>query len=82
VRKFILVLVVTVFLSGCTSTKSIDTDNCIKVANTVENNEQKSGDDLYKECLDKQYNKKESKKGFWENAFEGLFIFVIDMTTS
>jgi hypothetical protein len=82
VKKFILALVVTVSISGCTSTKSIDTNECIKVANTVENNEAKSGNDLFNECLDKQYHEKDAQRGFWENSLEGLLFFVLDMTTS
>ena len=71
-KKLTLVLIVITFLSGCTSTKSANTNNCIKVANTLENNEAKSGDDLFNECLDKQSQKQEAKKEFWDNSLEGL----------
>lgn len=54
-KNLFLVLLVTIPLAGCASTSSINTTNCIKVANQVENNEAKSGDDLYNECLDRQY---------------------------
>ena len=81
-KKLILVLLVANSLSGCTSTHSVNTNNCIEVANKTENNGVKSGDDLFKECLDKQYHKNDVKKGFWENSLEALLFFVLDMTTS
>ena len=81
-KQLILVLLIANFLSGCTSTKSVNTSNCIEIANKVENNSDKSGDDLFKECLDKQYQKEDAKKGFWENSLEGILFFVLDMTTS
>ncbi|WP_139345356.1 hypothetical protein [Pseudocolwellia agarivorans] len=81
-KKLILIMLTSIVLLGCTSTSSIDSGNCIKVANRAENNGAKSGDDLYKECLDKQYQKNESKKGFWEKSAEGLAFFVMDIITS
>ena len=53
-----------------------------KVANKEANNSDKSGDDLFNECLDKRRNKEEAKNSFWENTFEEILFFVIDMTTS
>ncbi len=81
-KKLTLFLLFLIVLSGCTSTNSIDSKNCIKVANTAENNGAKSSDDLYKECLDKQHQKNESQKGFWEKSAEGLAFFVMDIITS
>lgn len=63
-KKLILAILIANSLSGCTSTKSVNTNNCIEVANNVENSGDKSGGDLFKECLDKQHHKNESKKGF------------------
>jgi len=82
VKKVKVLLIVSLLMMGCASTQSLNTQNCISVANKAENNEAKSGDDLYNECLDKKYQKMESKKGFWENSAEGLLFFVIDMVTS
>ena len=81
-KQLILILLITNFISGCTSTNSANTNNCIEVANKAENNGNKSGDDLFKECLAKQHQKEDAKKGFWENSLEGLLFFVLDMTTS
>jgi hypothetical protein len=82
VKKLILIMLTSIVLLGCTSTASIDTDKCIKVANTAENNGAKSSDELYEECLDRQYQKNESKKGFWEKSAEAFAFFVMDIIAS
>ncbi|GLX76696.1 hypothetical protein tinsulaeT_00360 [Thalassotalea insulae] len=81
-KNLLLVLLALITLSGCASSKSIDTSRCIEIANTAEKNGIKSGDDLYKECLDKQYQKEESKKGFWEKSAENLFLLAVEIISS
>jgi len=82
VKKFILVLVISLFISGCETTEPVDTSHCIEIANTADNNGQKSADELYQECLDEHYKKQRANMSFWESAVEGLLIFVVEVTTS
>jgi len=82
VKKIILTTLVVISLVGCASTHTTNTSNCIEVANSVENNSAKSGDDVFKECLDKKYQKETAKKGWVLNSLEGILFFLIDMTTS
>jgi hypothetical protein len=81
-KKLVLVALTSMALSGCTATSSVDSGSCIKVANSAENNGAKSGDDLYKACLDKRVQNKEAKKSFWEKTAEGLVFFALDIITS
>lgn len=81
-KKIILIILTTVLFFGCAATTPIDTQKCIKIANTAENNGAKSGNELYKECLDKQHQKNESKKGFWESSADSLLFFVLDIIAS
>ena len=69
-------------ISGCTSTQSADSTRCIHVVNAAEKHRVKPGDDLYKACLDKHYQKKESEKGFLEKSAENLVLLVIDIVSS
>jgi hypothetical protein len=78
-NKLLLTLIL---LTGCASTAHIDTNKCIEVANVPQKNRAKSGYDLYKECLDQQYQKNESKKGFWEKSVEDLVFSVLDRIVS
>ena len=81
-KKLLLIIISSFALSGCASTKSIDTKHCINVANRVESNDKQSGEQVYNQCLDKQYKKIETKKGFWEKTLENFFILFIDVATS
>jgi len=81
-KKVIFIILTIVLVFGCTATTPIDTQKCIKVANTAENNGAKSGNELYKECVDRQYQKNDVKKGFWESSAESFLFFVLDIITS
>jgi len=81
-KKLIIVLMIAISLSACAATKPIDTKSCIAVANTVENNEATSGNQVYKNCVDKQQQKNEAKKGFWEKTAEGALFLILDVLSS
>ncbi|MFQ3193202.1 MAG: hypothetical protein ACI9N3_000013 [Colwellia sp.] len=81
-KKLILILLTLSVSSGCTSTQSADSTRCIHVVNAAEKHRVKPGDDLYKGCIEKEYQKKESEKGFWGKSAENLVLLVIDIVSS
>jgi len=81
-KKLILIVLASALLLGCASTTPIDTQKCIKESNFPQKNSAKSGDYFYNECIDRQHQKNESKKGFWEKSAESLVFFVLDIIAS
>jgi hypothetical protein len=81
-KTLTLVLLLGIFLAGCTSTQSAQRNNCIKVANSVKNNEAQSGEELFQACLDKQHQKNASLQSFGEKLAEGALFFVLDIIAS
>lgn len=81
-KKLIVLVLTSILVFGCASISPIDTSKCIEIANVPQKNGVKSGDDLYQECIEQQHQKNESKKGFWENAADGLVFFVLDIIAS
>jgi uncharacterized protein YcfL len=81
-KKLILIVLASALLFGCASTSSTDTQKCIQESSIPQTNKPKSGDQVFRECLDRQYQTNEREKSFLEEVAEGIVIFILDIATS
>ncbi|MCJ8318479.1 MAG: hypothetical protein MJK12_02530 [Colwellia sp.] len=85
-KRLSILLFTLLIISGCSSSgngqQSSDTRKCVIASKEPQNNSDKSGDDLFNECLDKKYQKRNQGNGFWENTLEGIVFFVLDVVAS